>query len=307
METSPPSYIPNQPYNNADGFLPPSTILEPADFNNDNGILRLQCKPFVLHSSTYGNPDLLRIMSSMPLPPVSYTASKYNWDYKKRREAQAILPFLYLGQSTNARDADYLRNNGITMVIAVRSAQSARARPKGLNPAQFPSCAGLETTTFDVDSPYDIITRIKPVLKMMTNHLERHSGETTINQLEDIGGRILVFCETGNERSPVLVAAYLMLVYGISWGESLNYIMARRFSVCLPSGMNEMLKTWEGMLQAESQIAAVVHNNNAQNSPTRLQINGRTNKRLIDDAYDSDETMTDEHEVGVRPGIAPFR
>ena len=307
MAMSALSYLPNQPYNNTNSFLPPNTILEPADFNNDDGILRLRCHPFALHSSTYGNPDLLRTISALPLPQVSYTASKHGWDYKKRHEAQAILPFLYLGQSTNARDANYLRNNGITMVIAVRSAQSARARPKGLNPAQFPSCAGLETTTFDVDSPYDVITRIKPVLEMMTNHLERRTDGIVIRGLDNVGGRILVFCETGNERSPVLVAAYLMLLYGISWSESLNYIMAHRFSVCLSSGMNEMLKTWEGMLQAESQIAAAVHNNNGSVSSTELKTNNKMNKRSIDDAYDSDETMTDEHEVGLRPGIAPFR
>jgi hypothetical protein len=32
----------------------------------------------------------------------------------------------------------------------------------------------------------------------------------------------------------------------------------------------------------------------------------RSAKRTIDDAYDSDETMTDEYEPVLRRGIAPF-
>lgn len=301
------TYEANQPYNNSDDFVPPNTILEPPDYNNGNGILRLRHKPFLLHNSAYGEPNFLRLLSSIPPPEVSFTASKYGWDYKKRHEAQAVLPFLYLGPFTAARNSDYLQKHGITMVVAVRSAQYALALPKGFNPAYFSACANLETATFDVDGPYDIITRIKPVLKIMTDHIQRRTGGNGVEKLPDVGGKILVFCETGNERSPVLVAAYIMLLYGVSWNESLNYIMAHRFSVCLPGGMLEMLKTWDGMLGAESAVAAMTYNTGTISISSSTYASGKSNKRSVDDAYDSDETMTDEKEVEVRPGIAPFR
>lgn len=303
MDNPTPAYKPNQPYNNSDSFVPPSTILEPADYNGDGGILKLKCKPFTLHSSVYGDPLFLRQLSWNSPPDVSYTISKCSWDYQKRHEVQHILPFLCLGPFTAARNAEYLQKLGVTLIISVRSARCALARPKGFNPAYFPSCTHLETATFDVDTPYDVITRLEPVLKLMTDHLQR---ETTKGQFADVGGKIFVFCETGNERSPVLVAAYIMLLYGVSWNESLNYIMAKRFSVSLISGMLDMLKTWEGMLGAESDIAAITKHL-GQDMTIAAQISDKSNKRSIDDAYDSDETMTDEHEVGIRPGIAPFR
>lgn len=303
MASSPGTYLANQPYNQADVYQPHPTILEPADFDSENGMLKLSYRPFQLSATTYGNPALLRAISLTRLTPIAYAASKYSWKYDSRHKAQSILPFLYLGPAPIARDAAYIRDNRITMVIAVRSAQSARAQPKWLDPSRFASCIDIKTATFDVDGPYDLITRIKPILKLMTDHLESNTSTNSINTLNDIGGRILVFCESGNDRSPVLVAAYLMLVFGITWHESLNLIHAFRFSVSLNGSMNDMLKTLEEMLRAESDTAAVYME--MQTSQV-ISVEKRKPKRTLDDAYDSDETMTDENEVATRPGIAPF-
>lgn len=301
------NYIPNQPYNQNSAYQPHTTILEPAEYNNEDGSLQLTHRPFQLNSTTYGNPTLLRAISAVPLAPVAYASNRFRWKYESRHTAQAILPFLHLGPAPVARDAMYLMQNNITMVIAVRSAQSARAQPKWLDPSRFPSCANLQTATFDVDSAFDVIQRIKPILKMMTDHLEARTVNTTASSLHDIGGKILVFCESGNDRSPVLIAAYLMLIYGLLWHESLNLIHGFRFSVALSTNMNEMLKTLEGMFRAEADTAAVFSGIQHQHQTQCGGMGHRgATKRTIDDAYDSDETMTDENEVLARPGVAPF-
>lgn len=301
------NYVANQPYNQEAEYQPHTTILEPAEFDSTNGVLQLTYRPFQLNSNTYGNPGLLKAISAVSLTPIGYAANKYGWKYDSRRKAQAILPFLHLGPTPVARDPAYISENNISLVIAVRSARAATSQPKLLDPARFPSCDNVQTATFDVDSPYDVITRIKPILKLMTDHLESRTADTAINSLDDIGGKILVFCETGNDRSPVLVAAYLMLVYGIAWHESLNLIHAYRFSVSLSGSMNEMLKTLDGTFRAEADTAAVFNSVSGQQASLRGGAEGRRPfKRTIDDAYDSDETMTDDHEVATRPGIAPF-
>ena len=301
------TYTANQPYNQDSAYQPHAPILEPAEYSNQDGALQLTYRPFQLNSTTYGNPALLRAMAAVPLAAVGYAANKYSWKYDSRHQAQAILPFLHLGPASVARDTTYMTQNNISMVIAVRSAQSARSQPKWLDPSRFASCANVQTATFDVDSPFDVIQRIKPILKMMTDHLEARTTDRPISSLEDIGGNILVFCESGNDRSPVLVAAYLMLVYGVTWHESLNLIHAYRFSVSLGGNMNEMLKTLEGVFKAEADTAAffngIQNQHEAQNGGSG---NRRASKRTIEDAYDSDETMMDENEVMVRPGIAPF-
>lgn len=294
-------YAPNQPYNQSDVYQPHATILEPADFEADNSTLKLSFKPFQLTTAKYGDPTFLRAMSTTLLTPIAYITNKYGWKYDARHKAQSILPFLYLGPASVARDANYITQNGITMVIAVRSAQSARFQPRWLDPSRFQACANLQTATFDVDGPFDLIQRIQPMLKVMTDHLQSHTLATQINNVTDIGGRILVFCESGNDRSPVLVAAYLMLVWGLAWHESLNLIHAFRFSVSLNGSMNDMLKTWEGIVGAERDTAHAVGD-----SGSNVIGSSRKAKRTLDDAYDSDETMTDEVEVATRPGVSPF-
>lgn len=294
-------YVPNQPYNQSDAYQPHATILEPADFEADNSTLKLTLRPYQLTTPKYGDPNFLKVMSTISLAPIAYTANKYGWKYDSRHQAQSILPFLYLGPASVARDPNYIAQNGISMVIAVRSAQSARFQPRWLDPSRFQACANLQTATFDVDGPFDLIQRIQPVLKLMTDHLQSHTNTSLINTANDIGGRILIFCESGNDRSPVLVAAYLMLVYGIAWHESLNLIHAFRFSVSLNGSMNDMLKTWEGIVSAERDTASAI-----VSADLTMTASSRKAKRSIDDAYDSDETMTDELEVVTRPGVSPF-
>lgn len=299
-------YAANQPYTHRGAFQIPNTVLEPADINADNGILRLNRRPFNLTTLSYGNPGLLQAIATAPIKPASYAANKYNWSYQSRHSAQPVLPFLYLGPASVARDGDYVTKTGITMVISVRNASSARTQPRWLDPSLFAACSGLQTATFDVDNPYEFITRIRPIIKFMTDHLDAQT-HGPIRGLEDVGGAILVICESGNERSPALVAAYLMLLYGISWHESLNLIHTHRFSVCLSSGMNDMLKTWQGILQAESDVARRIDltSGDLADGPRYTRQSKKAMKRSIDDAYDSEDTIIDD-EVTVRPGIAPF-
>lgn len=43
------------------------------------------------------------------------------WKYEQRHQAQQILPFLFLGPVTAARDVGFLQSSGITMVLCVRN------------------------------------------------------------------------------------------------------------------------------------------------------------------------------------------
>ena len=294
------AYAPNQPYNHDDQYQYQPSMLQPAGLEDDNITLKLATRPFPLGTQKYGNPDFLRALSLTGLKPIEYTSKKYSWAYNSRHKGQSTVPYLFLGTDAVARDSKFIAENNITMVVAVRSAQSAQRRPQWMDPAIFPACKLLETTTFDVDSPFDLIQRIQPILKAMTDHLEVKNIGQNLETEDDVKGRILVFCESGNERSPVLVAAYLMLVYGLTWHEGLNYLHAFRFSVSLSGIMNEMLKTWEGIIKAECDIAA------ATRDRTDTSTGNRKAKRSIDDAYDSDDTMTDESEVVVRLGVSPF-
>lgn len=220
-----------------------------------------------------------------------------------RRTAQHILPFLLLGPSTVARDIDYVRNNGITMMISVRSAVAARAAPKYLDASTFASAAGLSTLTLDLDSPYDLITRLPQTIKAMNDHLEGTCCKGTSCEVENITGKILVFCESGNERSTALVAAYLMILFGVDVVSAMQIIQSQRFCIAPEDGMKNMLTTFEDVLTAKREVTMQTHG-------ITNELNKKS-KRNIDMMYDDDNEMMDGEVIsednGARKDWAPFQ
>ena len=223
-----------------------------------------------------------------------------------RRTAQPILPFLLLGPSTVARDINYVRDNGITMMISVRSAVAARAAPKYMNPSTFVSAAGLSTITLDLDSPYDLITRLPQTIKAMNDHLEGTFSKEMPGEVGNIKGKILVFCESGNERSTALVAAYLMVLFGVDVVSAMQIVQSQRFCIAPEDSMKNMLITFEDVLKAKREV--------------RIQTFGMTkeienkSKRNVDKMYDDDDEMIDgeainaiNEDAGARKDWAPFQ
>ena len=223
-----------------------------------------------------------------------------SWEYNMRRAAQAILPFLLLGPSTVARDIEYVRDTGITMMISVRSAVAARAAPKYLDASTFASSAGLTTITLDLDSPYDLITRLPQTLKAMNDHLEKSCIRGPSGSIESIRGKILVFCESGNERSTALVAAYLMVFFGVGVVNAMQIIQSQRFCIAPEDGMKNMLTTFEDILKAKREVT-IQHS---------LDIVKKSSKRHVDMIYNEDDEMMDGDGSGeddARKDWAPFQ
>jgi serine/threonine/tyrosine-interacting protein len=260
-----------------------------------------QAKSHDYGSSEYGNPDFLQALRSSC--NMTFGHRMLSWEYNMRRSAQPILPFLLLGPSTVARDIDYVRNTGITMMISVRSAVSARASPKYMDASTFPSSADLSTLTIDLDSPYDLITRLPQTIKVMNDHLEKTCAKGSSGKVEDIKGKILVFCESGNERSTALVAAYLMILFGVDVVSAMQIIQSQRFCIAPEDGMKNMLTTFEDVLTAKRQVTM-------QNQGV-TDINKKKAKRNVDTMYaDEDEMMDDEfssEDNGARRDWAPFQ
>ena len=240
-----------------------------------------------------------------------------NWKYESRRDAQPILPFIFLGPSNIARDVNFVASNGITLLLAVRSASAAKARPSLLNPATFTSAANIETGTFDLDTPYDLITRVRPTIKAMNDHLERSCINQPPISINDVRGKILVFCESGNDRSTVLVAAYIMVVYGVDAITAIQLVQSQRFCVNVDEGMKRMLLDFGEILKAERDVAyssaeadetlRFIHSQST-NSVNNFKMN-RPTKRNIQRAYESDEDMDEDvwtTEYTERTGKAPF-
>jgi len=312
-------YVPSQPYFPNRLQEPPRIVVPPPPmlYDSSKALFTLQgIRPYAIKSDEYGNPEF--IQSLVCLLPTSHPHRGVEWDYTERRKAQRILPFLFLGPSEVAKNVEFVRSQGITMMLAVRNKRAVSIHKKLLDPTRFASSEGIETFTLDVDSATDMMAELSQTIKTINNHLEESL------RLVKMSGKVLVFCESGNERSAAVVAAYVMAVYGLSAVEALQFVQTQRFCLAIPESLKNMLGIFEGLLSAKRDVAAVGRYDDQQvtasrqegqsmNDPSLLQ-SERATKRShydmyeLDPAVEVDEIGTESaYESGGRSARAPFQ
>lgn len=304
-------YRPNQPYgyelaeSGINALARHHHVVPPPDLSMENkkSMLILSTgTTFSLTHDAYGDPSFVLAISRCQ--PLRLEHVQNDWKYKDKYSAQAVLPFLFLGPMTAARDRDFVRSKGITMVIAIRDAAAVAVNPKIMDPARYHLGDDIETATFDVSDQNDLVSRFRPVIKLMNDHLKRHTSDTPINSLNEVGGKILVFCEAGDTRSPSLVVLYLMAVFGLDTASAIQAVQSRRFGILIVQSYNQMISNAEQVLRAEREVART-HTTSIQ---THVRIGTRSRKRTFDEAYDEDQMMLDSDDANpiLRPGTAPF-
>lgn len=315
--TQPSSYVPTFTYSDQRRFESPRVQVPPPNLNYRNGkpAFHVPSLPFEQISTQYGNPNFLKALTLCHKLDMVHTM--LSWQYTMRRTAQAILPFLFLGPSSAARDTDFVNRTGVTLLVAVRSLKTVEARPSFLDPATFASGSEASTLTFDFATPYDFIAGHRPIIRAINDHLEASCTRRPLQSVDEIRGKVLIFCESGNDRSSVLVAAYLMVVYGVSVFTAINIIQSQRFSITMSDEMKKALLDLQEIVSAERQIA---DSKNAAGSPTvpwdqcetetPVSLPLRPGKRNLDQLYNPDEEMgydpSNAGAPGTREGIAPF-
>jgi serine/threonine/tyrosine-interacting protein len=316
---APLAYKASQPYVQNRPEAPRYVVPPPnLDYETGKPVFTLtNAAPHVDLSTEFGNPVFLRALVSNGAYHVKHLGLE--WKYDQRRAAQKILPFLLLGPGAAAQDVNFVQTQGITLLVAVRSASAARLQARLLDPSKFASSAGLQTLTLDLDSPYDMITKLPRAIKTINDHLEQSCNSTLPTSLDDIPAKVLVFCESGNDRSAAVVTAYLMVLYGLGAVEAMQLVQSQRFCLAIEDGSKNMLQTFEDILQAKRDVA-VEHNLDLQlshapmNQPNGMSSGSRKfSKRSYDSANGSDEDMEDresdegENEMEGRLGQAPFQ
>jgi hypothetical protein len=172
------------------------------------------------------------------------------WTYERRRHAQMILPWLYLGPLTAAKDRDFLAREGITMVLAVRS------RDKTMTGAlQFAKDICHEVTTVDAPNYSTLITKFPETTKMINRHVANFRKYTERTGKPQIG-KVLVFCESGNEKAAAVVAAYMMEVLdNIDYIKSMQVCQAQRFCINFDDTVKNLLRAYWDLLLARRAVA----------------------------------------------------
>lgn len=241
-----------------------------------------------------------------------------DWKYESRRQMQAILPYLYLGPASAARDLEALQREGITMLLAIRDSRLAQAYM--LSGEKTAHTLGLEAIALDVDGPEQLIAILPRAVHLINEHLVHvrqpqtlgmdHSYAQHTSTRNQRGNRpkILVFCETGNERSATVVTAYVLAMHDVDLVAAVQYVQARRYCIALDHSLKLLLRSFSDLLQAtrlvestrrdEALIGIGTFHNKAKRDRTSLEESGDLN-------VNAGEINDDERFVD-RSNFAPF-
>jgi serine/threonine/tyrosine-interacting protein len=250
-------------------------------------------------SNQFGNPAFLEALINDG--NVTLTHKMLDWRYDKRREAQMVLPFLYIGPLAAAKNEKYVRETGFTFLISVRSTASGPTRV--MDATRMAAQCGLLSYNLDIDSPTDLIRKFPAAIKSINDHLEDtangnlfHKGEKL--QAVPVRGKVLVFCETGNERSAAFVSAYLMAVFNIDVVTAVQTVQSQRFSVSIDDSTKNALGTFGTLLSAKRDVGrANRHSNQALikgNAWSQTHMSSALparSKRPLDSVYDDDDNL----------------
>ncbi|KAK5113688.1 hypothetical protein LTR62_003315 [Meristemomyces frigidus] len=303
---------------------PPRIVVPPPALNDDAlpdiTLSALQSAPF-LNAVNYSN-----LVSSNAV---------LEWSYECRRKAQMILPYLFLGPMTAAKDEMFLRNGaeligdgkvgggikrtplngavahgrvkhniegGITMVLGIR--QKHCFESKLMHGAlRIPQSMGIVCETVDLASNQDLIHQFPQTTALINAHLAQYY--TLHNRL----GKVLVVCESGNERSAGVVAAYLMETHmDVDFIKAMQLVQAQRFCANFDDAMKRLLQGYWDLVCAKRQVAATTHEVGGGGGDMIAGVVGKAKRRLQRDEEDELMGGVDEDDVERFGGrsFAPF-
>lgn len=275
------------------------------------------------HNHNGGTPNVPRLDNSngdsdhMITPPGSLMtqATLQDWRYESRREAQQILPHLWLGPLSAARNTTFIEEQNITLLLAVRSSMTAKAK---LLANQLP---GIRYESIDVSGNQELIAQFQHATDIIDEHylqgLPSHVRQALTLPLSggDLyafqkrfptehpgqplpqGGRTLLFCESGNERSASVAAAYVMQHLSGSAVQAIQMVQSRRFCVCFDDPMKWLLSSYEPIWMARRQAARQngtgyvgAGSSSGQYGNTRgISLSRGVNKRRLEDCEEEQE------------------
>ncbi|KAI0967009.1 protein-tyrosine phosphatase-like protein [Xylaria arbuscula] len=285
-----PSYqAPSALYTKAEAYTmkapsPPPLHVPPANWSNPIKVLPRYDN---VDPSSLSKEDLA-IITQNGVEQIAKDAAAH-WAYESRRKAQAILDFLFLGPLSAARDRQWLREEGITMILAARDHRLAELRIMSVD--SFAKEMGIEAQYVDVSGYQELIRAFPTAVRLINDHMLRIYREQAVETAQDKStmvvdaakfrrGKVLIFCETGNDRSAGVTCAYLMALLGMSAVDAFQFINYKRFCVSMDESLKQTLRNYEDILLAQRTVHQHELNSNL--------IRKKRAKRGIDETVDDD-------------------
>lgn len=287
--------------------MPPRIIVPPPALATDI--------PSLTIGSSFIDVDMA-FLNDMDLENTVQQNSMLDWAYEHRRQAQMILPWLFLGPMLAAKDTAFLQREGITMVLAVRS--QANSMMGAVNAAAH---SGVQVATIEASNYFDLTGQLTATTRTINEHVARFRQQTLQQTGTPTLGKVLVFCESGNEKSAAVIAAYLMeTLDNFDHIKAMQVCQAQRFCVNFEDSIKHMLHChWDILLARrsvstfEAQASTEHPGTKVPNAsgPGELSAPISKNKRTIEAMHDKDVDMDEPDEWDasrfVGRDFAPFQ
>jgi serine/threonine/tyrosine-interacting protein len=262
---------------------------------------------------TNGSSDDLDMsfLKAMDLEDIIQKNTLLEWSYERRRQAQMILPWLYLGPMVAAKDKEFLAREGITMALAIRARENTMT---GAMQASREVCA--EVATVDAPTFHELTSKFPETNRLINSHIARFRQHSLEKSGQPILGKVLVFCESGNEKSAAVAAAYLMdLLDNFDYIKAMQVCQTQRFCVNFDDTIKNILRSYWDILQARRFVASSIEQPQYTNghASTSLQVQppqAPKQKRTIENTRDDDDMDIEDGSDALRflgRDVTPFQ
>ncbi|KAI9671640.1 MAG: hypothetical protein M1831_003168 [Alyxoria varia] len=176
-----------------------------------------------------------------------------HWNYDRRHEAQEVLPFLHLGPRTACKDQDFLLQQNFTMVLAFRHVPGILVPNFTQNAAtpylQAARYLGIQTPEVEVGDFQQMVSLIPTLVDEVNDNLN------TAKRERGFIGKVLVVCETGNDRAAFFTIAYLMHITDLELVPAIQTVHSARFCIVISNTLQHSLAAEHDRLTAKRQVA----------------------------------------------------
>lgn len=222
---------------------PPRVVVPPPTLATD--------MPGLVVGNGSGELDI-SFLREMALEDIVQKNTLIEWAYERRRQAQMILPWLYLGPMVASKDKAFLARERISMVFAIRSRDGSMS-----GALQAARDAGLAVATIEAENYAALIRRFGDATRTINEHVATVRHISALQTGQPVLGKVLVFCESGNEKSAAVVAAYLMeILDDFDYIKAMQVCQAQRFCVNFDDTIKNMLRAYWDILQAARSVSS---------------------------------------------------
>lgn len=164
-----------------------------------------------------------------------------DWKYKSRHTAQEILPTLWIGPTGTAKDTSFIKEQGFTLLIGLH-VDTIFSRAAQNTTDVSATSIGVESLSFPVPTLQSLISTLPEIQAAINKHL---------SDIEHPDRRVLLHCETGNERCPAVAAAYLMTcLRDTDHMRAMSIVQSQRFSANFDEERKSMLQCYWDIVRA---------------------------------------------------------